>query len=192
MRVTRQQSQENRQRVLRLAARRFREQGFQGLGVAELMAEAGLTHGGFYKQFASKDGLAAEAGAQALAENLATYERLAQHHGTLSGVTTALLTERHRDNPGTGCMLAALGTDVARAEHGIQFAATRGVRKLLDCLASLVPGRSKKKARERALAAYATVVGALVVARAVDDPALSREILQAARASLSRPEEQGG
>lgn len=192
MRVTRQQSQENRQRVLCLAARRFREQGFQGLGVAELMAEAGLTHGGFYKQFASKDDLAAEAGAKALAENLATYETLAKRHLTISGVTTALLTERHRDNPGTGCMLAALGTDIARAGPGMQRTTTGGVRKLLDCLAALVPGRPKKKARERALAAYATMVGALVVARAVDDPALSREILLAARASLSRPEEEAG
>ncbi len=184
MRVTRQKASENRQRVLRLAARRFRERGLGGIGVAELMNEAGLTHGGFYKQFASKDDLAVQACAWAIADNVASYRELAEN-STFSSAVSALVSVGHRDTPGEGCVLAALGAEIARSEEPLRREVTEGVRKILDSLAGLVPGRSQKRSREKAVVAYAAIVGALIIARAVDDPELSGEILKSVRGSLA-------
>jgi len=186
MRVTRQQATENRNRVLHLASRRFRERGLGGVGVADLMREAGLTHGGFYKQFDSKDSLAAEACAAAIAENLAGYQELAKKdpRHVLSHVITAAISDLHRNSPGQGCLLAAAGADISRSNTSIRRGVTDGVRKIIDFLSGLMPGRSKKQARRKAITTYATVVGSLVVARAVDDPDFAREILTATRESL--------
>lgn len=186
MRVTRQQAIENRNRVLHLAARRFRERGLDGVGVADLMRDAGLTHGGFYKQFNSRESLAAEACAAAIAENLAGYQELARQDpkNVLAHVISAAISDLHRDSPGEGCLLAAAGADISRANATVREMVTDGVRKIVDFLAGLMPGRSRKQTRRRAIAAYATVVGSLVVARAVNDPAFATEILTAARESL--------
>lgn len=181
MKVTRQQAIENRTRVLRLAARRFRECGFQGLGVADLMKEAGMTHGGFYKQFQSKDDLVTQACALAIADNLSGYQKLIkQHpHDPLSAVISALVSDLHRDSSGDGCVMAALGGDIARSNKSIRHEVTLGVRKILDCLSGLIPGYSKKQARKKAISTYAAIVGSLVIARAVNDAELSHEILEA-------------
>ncbi|MBE2180056.1 MAG: TetR/AcrR family transcriptional regulator [Chthoniobacterales bacterium] len=192
MRVTRQQARENRSRVLRLAAQRFREKGLNGLGVAELMQEAGLTHGGFYKQFSSKDELAAEACAAAIADNLAAYQQLAKEDPeSLVPLVSSLISELHRNTPGDGCLLASLGADIARSKKSVRSKVTDGVRKIVDCLSGWTPGRSKTLARRKAIATYTTVVGSLVVARAVDDPEFAREILKAARESLAELHQAG-
>ena len=186
MRVTRQQARENRSRVLRLAAQRFREKGLNGLGVAELMQEAGLTHGAFYKQFSSKEELAAEACAAAIADNLAAYQRLAKEDPeNLVPLFSSLISELHRNTPGDGCLLASLGADIARSKKSVRSKVTDGVRKIVDQLSGWMPGRSKTLARRKAITTYTTVVGSLVVARAVDDPKFAREILKAARESLA-------
>lgn len=186
MRVTRRQAEENRQNVLRLAARRLREEGIRGLGVAALMNEAGLTHGAFYKQFASKADLVEQACGRAIGENLAAYEGLAGTPGKnpFRAVVNTLASDTHRDEPGDGCVLAALGAEISRSEMSLQHTVTRGVRGIIACLSGLFPGRSRKKARRKALTAYSAIVGSLVVARAVDDPEFSREILAAVRAEL--------
>lgn len=186
MRVTRQQAIENRKRVLRLASRRFRERGLGGVGVADLMQEAGLTHGGFYKQFESKEDLAAEACAAAIAENLAGYQELAKQDpkNVLAHVISTAISDLHRNSPGEGCLLAAVGADISRANTPVRKKVTEGVRQIIDFISSLIPGRSRKHARRKAMTTYATVVGSLVVARAVDDPDFASEILTAARESL--------
>jgi TetR/AcrR family transcriptional repressor of nem operon len=186
MRVTREQAAANREKVLQLAGTLFREHGFDGIGVADIMKRAGLTHGGFYGQFSSKDGLAAEACARVLG-NEGWVERLT---GTptpaLGALIRAYLSADHRDDPGHGCLMAAVGSDVVRQPRAVRRAFTEGFRARLDAWLKLVPGRSAAARREKALATMAGLVGALVLARAVDDPALSDEILEATATEFER------
>src|SRR4051794_15120593 len=113
MKVSREQAVQNRERIVETAARLFRERGFEGIGVADLMKEAGLTHGGFYGHFSSKEDLIAEASARALAQSLALFTKVAERAPAdpLPAIAGAYLTSKHRDNPGEGCVLAALGAD---------------------------------------------------------------------------------
>lgn len=192
MKVSKEQMAENRERILDAAAQLFREKGFDGIGVADLMKSAGLTHGGFYGHFASKDELMAQASTRALQRLQAAWAAIAREaaaHGQepLAAIEAAYLSPRHRDAPGQGCLLAALGSDTARQGPAVRRAVTEGVRAQVDGLAGLVPGRTKAAKRQRALADYASLVGAMVLARAVDDPALSDEILRAAAAALRLP-----
>ncbi len=171
MKVSREQAAQHRERILEAAAQRFRERGFEGIGVADLMKEAGLTHGGFYGHFSSKD---------------ARWHKVADRASgdPLSALAGAYLTSSHRDNPGAGCVLAALGPDVSRQGPAVRHSVTGYVRSACDLLAKLVPGKSKAARRQEAISTWATLVGAIVIARAVDDRALSREILDAGLASV--------
>ncbi len=192
MKVSKEQMAENRERILDTAAQLFREKGFDGIGVADLMKSAGLTHGGFYGHFASKDDLMAQATERALGRLQSAWAQLArgaaeQDQDPLAAVEAAYLSARHRDAPGHGCLLAALGSDAARQGPAVRQAVTEGVRQQVEGLATLVPGRTKAAKRQRALADYASLVGAMVLARAVDDAALSDEILQATAAALRVP-----
>ena len=186
MRVTREQAAANREKVLHLAGTLFRQHGFDGIGVADIMKRAGLTHGGFYGQFSSKDDLAAEACARVLG-NEGWVERLT---GTptpsLGALIRAYLSADHRDDPGHGCLMAAVGSDVVRQPRAVRRAFTDGFRARLDAVLKLVPGRSADARRKRALATMAGLVGALILSRAVDDPKLSDEILHAAATTLGR------
>jgi len=180
MRVTREQAAENRERVLDTAAKLFRERGFDGIGVADLMKSAGLTHGAFYGQFGSKEDLMAQACARAFEESRDNWQRVADRASgdPLAALMRAYLSTAHRDHPGEGCVVAALGTEASRQGPALRRAVTEGVGSLVDKLTGLVPGRSKAAKRERALATFAAMVGALVIARAVDDAQLSKEVLQ--------------
>src|SRR3954447_14816058 len=186
MKVSREQAAQNRERILDAAAQLFRERGFDGIGVADLMKEAGLTHGGFYGHFSSKDDLIAQASARELTRSLAYWSTVAERAAgdPLSAVADAYLTRSHRDNPGAGCVLASLGPDVSRQGPAVRHAVTDYVRAICDRLARLVPGTSKAARRQKAISTYATLVGAMVLARAVDDRELSLEILDAARDSV--------
>jgi TetR/AcrR family transcriptional repressor of nem operon len=186
MRVSRVEAAEHRERIVESAARLFRERGFDGIGVADLMLAAGLTHGGFYGHFESKEALMAEASARALRAAHEYWSKLAQRdpEHALAALAASYLSTRHRDHPGRGCLLAALGSDVARQAAPVRSAVTAGVRSMVDLLAGLLPGRSRAARRDRALATYASLVGALVLARAVDDPALSEAILRAVADTL--------
>lgn len=179
MRVTREQFQENRRRILDAAGRLFREKGFSAVTVAEVMEAAGLTHGGFYGHFASKEDLAA----QALAQALAPAPREPGTAPDLAGFVVAYLSAAHRDRPGTGCALAALGSEAARQPAPVRRAFTEGLEARLARMQEALPEGD----RAAALAAVSSLVGALVLARAVDDPALSDEILAAARCALTDP-----
>jgi TetR/AcrR family transcriptional repressor of nem operon len=179
MRVTREKAAENRERIVAVAAQLFREKGFDGVGVDAIMDDAGLTHGGFYRHFRSKNGLAAEAVARALAVSAEKQAAFA----SLQDLVSAYLSAAHRDDPGRGCAVAALGCDIARQGRGVRRALTAHVRGHLDRLARWIGGRSATARREQAIATLSGLVGALVLARAVDDPVLSDEILAAARAA---------
>src|SRR5881227_3564670 len=186
MKVSREQAAQNRERIVEAAAQLFRERGFEGIGVADLMKEAGLTHGGFYGHFSSKDDLVAEASGRALTQSLALLSKVAERGGAdpLSAIATAYLTSRHRDKPGEGCLLAALGSDVSRQGPAVRRAVTDYVRSTVDLLTKLVPGKSRAARRQKAISTHATLVGAMVMARAVNDRALSQEILDAGLASV--------
>lgn len=189
MRVSRAEAAQSRERIIEVAARLFRERGFDGIGVAELMKSAGLTHGGFYGHFASKEDLMAQACTRALQDSLDALHQMAERDcdrgNVLSAIASAYLSSAHRDQPGAGCVLAALGAEAARHGSVLRGAFTQGVRSTVDVLTRLLAGKSQRAKRERALNIYASMVGALVLARAVDDAKLSEEVLQSVLASIA-------
>jgi TetR/AcrR family transcriptional repressor of nem operon len=189
MRVTREQAALSRERIVEGASRLFRQKGLDGIGVADLMKEAGLTHGGFYGHFASKEDLMARACSSALEGSVAKWQRLSQRHPgrELAAIVQSYLSTRHRDDPGAGCAIASLGSDVARQGPVVRHAFTEGLRNMVDLLGGMVAGRTAAARRKKALADYAAMVGAMVLARAVDDPELSEEILRSVSATITAP-----
>jgi len=181
MRVSRAQAAENRERILDVATRLFRERGIDGIGVADLMKGAGLTHGGFYGHFKSKEDLVAQACGRAVAKMRDNWIKVISQAPAdpLEALTNHYLNSRHRDNAGRGCPMAALGAEVSRQGPDVRHAVTEELQPFIEYLSGIVHGNSAGIRRERALALYASLVGALVVARAVDDPALSNEVLHA-------------
>lgn len=184
MRVSREEAAATRERILEVAGTLFREHGFDGIGVADIMKQAGLTHGGFYGHFASKDDLAAEITGR-VASREGWMQRLSgKTNPSLKEVVRGYLTPRHRDHPGTGCLFAALGSDVVRQPTAVRRAFTEGLKNRVDALRELIPGRSATARRRQALATISGMIGALMLSRAVDDPKLSAEILDAAAEAL--------
>ena len=187
LRVTKEKAAENRDRILQAAARLIRERGIAGVGVDALTEAAGLTHGSLYSQFGSKESLAAEALSVALAGNADTLEALG-----LAGYTEGYLSTKHRDAPGQGCALAALGCDMPRESQLIRRRFTEGFRRLTGLVSEMLRARSRRSSEDEALATVATLVGAVILARAVDEPDLSARILAASRASLASDRERAG
>jgi TetR/AcrR family transcriptional repressor of nem operon len=187
MKVSREQAAQNRERVVATAAKLFREKGYGGIGVADLMKSAGLTHGGFYGNFGSKEALMAEVVTYAIDNSIHTWDSLVARapDQALEAVVAPYLSTQHRDNPGQGCTMAALGPEVARMAPDVRCAVTEGVRKQLGKLAALMPADSPEEQREAALVTYASMVGALVLSRAVNDPALSEEFLNAVHTAVT-------
>ena len=186
MKVTREKAAENRERIIRTAARLFREKGFDGIGVADLMKSAGLTHGGFYGHFASKSELAATACDSALVKSRKKWAAIAEAGGeeALSKMVRSYLSEAHRDRPGSGCALAALGPDAARQDAAIKHSLTDGLKGLVEILEKVLGGDTERARHEAAFAAMAQLVGAVVLSRMVDDEAMSKDILDAAARDL--------
>jgi TetR/AcrR family transcriptional repressor of nem operon len=187
MKVSRETCAENRERIVEVAGKLFRERGFDGIGVADIMNAAGLTHGGFYGHFESKDALAAEASRAALARSAANWDKVVEStpDRPLRVLLERYLSGRHRDDPGRGCMFAALAADAARRDGAVRSIFTEGLRRFVDILARVAPGASRGARRRRALSSMSEMVGALILARAVDDPALSEEILAASARNLT-------
>jgi TetR/AcrR family transcriptional regulator, transcriptional repressor for nem operon len=186
MRVTKEKAAENRERILRAAAVLFREKGFEGVGVDALAAAACLSHGGVYSHFGSKETLAAEAVACALDQSIPRWSGQADGEASLAAMVERYLSRAHRDNPADGCAIAALGAEGARQGETVRAAFSGGVRRMLDALTRAVPGGDAAARENAATAVLATMVGALILSRAVDDPALSDRILRAARTHLLR------
>ncbi len=180
MRVSREQAAANRDRILQAAARLIRERGIAAVGVDALAQAAGMTHGSVYSQFGSKDRLVAEALRHAMASST---ERTAGRQD-LGSFVEGYLSPRHRDAPGKGCAIAALGGEIGQQSDAARASFTEGLRGMIDRLAALQPEAAGDQ-RQAALAAAATLVGALMLSRAVDDPGLSDEILAAGRQALA-------
>ncbi len=180
MRVSRDKAAENRERIVDTASRLFREKGFDGVGVDAIMNGAGLTHGGFYGHFGSKDDLAAEAIARALERS----DEKQSRYANLTDLVSEYLSERHCADRANGCAIAALGADMARRRDGVRRGLTKHVRGQLDRFTHLLGNGPAERRRKRAIATLAGMIGALTLARGVDDPALSKEILAVARDAL--------
>jgi TetR/AcrR family transcriptional repressor of nem operon len=185
VRVSKEQAARNRDRVVDVAGRLFRERGFDGVGIDAVMAEAGLTHGGFYKSFTSKDELIAEACQVAGARSTEEWIGHAANSPTpFVDLVTQYLSPAHCVNRSGGCVFAALAMDAARREAPLRGAFADGLRAFAAHITRLMPGRSEARRREAGLAALATMIGAIAMARAADDEEFSAEVLAAARAAL--------
>jgi TetR/AcrR family transcriptional repressor of nem operon len=186
MKVSRERAAENRERIIDAAGALFRANGFAGIGVADIMKAAELTHGGFYGHFASKDDLAAQASRRSLARAAAKWERIAAAapEKAYAALLANYLTATHRDDPGRGCAFASLSADAARGGKAVRAAFAEGLQPFLDTLAESIPGRSKAARRRKAVATMAALVGAVTLARAVGDQRLSDEILAAVQREL--------
>jgi TetR/AcrR family transcriptional regulator, transcriptional repressor for nem operon len=182
MRVSRKQADRNREHVIEVASRLFCERGFAGIGVADLMKEAGLTHGGFYGQFKSKEDLKVEASRRALSRNKDRWGQVLAETPSdkLAALARFYLSDAHRDRRGEGCALAALGGETPRYSPELQAAFKDGIEGYLGLLDEVVPASSGEDRRTKSIAALSTMVGALVLSRAVGDEALSQKILSAA------------
>jgi len=182
---SRENKAESHDRIVRTAAARFREVGVDGIGVADLMKQAGLTHGGFYRHFASRDELVAEAVERALHDgSKGAFDAVAASKLPKQALLFALidwyLGTPHRDGLATSCAVTSLAGDVARSGARPRAAYTEKVEAYLALFAHLIGDDKPKAARTKALAAWATLVGAVSMARAVNDDKLSREILKTA------------
>ena len=191
MRVSREKFAESRKRILDAAATLFRETGFDGIGLSDIMKAAGLTHGGFYGHFGSKEDLEAQALSLALARSVADWSQLVDSAAArpLAALAGQYLSPYYRDNRGEGCPIAALGCDAAREGERVRSAFTAGLEPFLALLSNVIPRRSKAQRRRKAIAILAEMVGAMILARAVNDPALSDEILGATSLNLSEASE---
>ncbi|MCX5315749.1 TetR/AcrR family transcriptional regulator [Streptomyces sp. NBC_00154] len=178
---------ESRERVLRIAARRIREEGLTRPGVAELMNEAGLTHGGFYKHFASRDDLMNQAAALALADGESKMADAARRNREepRTGLIDSYLSARHRDTPGTGCAVVTLGASAGRGEAEMKEAYEKQVRGYLELISETAGGDSDEVQAD-AMLTLSAMVGALLMSRAVADPELSDQLLQTVAARLKR------
>jgi TetR/AcrR family transcriptional repressor of nem operon len=166
-----------RARVLQLASRKVRTEGVTRPGVAELMKEAGLTHGGFYKHFASRDDLITQAAAVALAEGTAKMQRSARKNeqDPRAGLIDAYLARHHRDTPDTGCALVSLGASAGRGDQGFKEAYEKQVRTYLELIEGL---DDSEDARAEAMLTLSALVGAMLMSRAVTDQDFSDELLE--------------
>ena len=175
---------EHHEEIVSVAASRFREDGVDRVGVADLMRDAGLTHGGFYRHFESRDHLVAEAVERALHDGGQAMAAVAESpRNPLAAVIDAYLSVAHRDNLATSCAVTTLAGDVARSNPRARAAYTNQVGVYIDMLMRLLPATTDPR-RATAITALSTLVGAVSMARAVNDEGLSREILASAAAEL--------
>jgi len=175
MKVSREQMAENRRRILDAASRLFRDKGFDAVSVAEVMKAAGLTHGGFYGHFSSKDDLIAQTLAHALAAD-------SGGGGDFRAYVGSYLSPRHRDNAAGGCPTAGLAAAIRHQTPAARSAMTEGLRSQIDHIGKALPKLDAADRRSAAIGSWAAMVGAVILARAIDDPALSDEVLEQTRA----------
>jgi TetR/AcrR family transcriptional repressor of nem operon len=192
MRHSKAEKTKTHKRIVALASRRFREQGLAGIGIADLMKEAGLTVGGFYKHFTSRDALVTEAVGSALELWKNQVDAAASGGPSVSyeSLVDEYLSDTHRNHPGAGCPVGALAGDLARSDKRTRAVVSRKIRENIELLVTLI--RKTKKmdedgARSQAILTYCALVGAVGMARAVLDEELSREILKTVAKRLKNP-----
>ncbi|WP_285432054.1 helix-turn-helix domain-containing protein [Pseudomonas sp. fls2-241-R2A-110] len=183
MRVTKVQAQANREHIVETASELFRDRGFDGVGVSDLMAAAGFTHGGFYKHFGSKADLMAEASASSLSKSLASAESL-----DVPGFIDVYVTREHRDGRGSGCTMAALCGDAARQSDDLKATFAEGIEHTLQTLGDKYPTRpdaAPGEGRKKMIDLLSRAVGAIILSRACPgDSVLADEILEVCRAEM--------
>lgn len=185
MRKSREEAAQTRQRIVETAAHEFRRGGIGSTGVADVMAAAGLTQGGFYRHFESKDALVKESLANALDSLTASIESSMARRSSRAGILAAIseyLSEDYRDNP--LCPFVALGSELARESEGVRDEATNGFSRLVDALARNLTGLSPASAKKESLVILSTMIGAMTIARLVSDKELSAALLTQVKKSL--------
>jgi len=184
MRYSREHKLETHARIIKRASVRLREKGAHGIGVADLMKDAGLTHGGFYAHFDSREALVIEAFAYAMDRSTARWRQLVEQmppDQRLAAIVNSYLTKVHRDDPGHGCAVPSLGAEIARESLKTRKAFMAKLEQMLDMLAEQIPDVPRKLARQQAMATVATMMGTLVLARIAGSGEFSDEILAAGR-----------
>jgi TetR/AcrR family transcriptional regulator, transcriptional repressor for nem operon len=182
MRVSRSQAAENRETVINVASRLFRERGFDGIGLKDLMKGAGLTQGAFYKQFASKEDLAAQASRRAMESATHRWSAVtgAKHEDPLGAVIAFYLSMDHRGEKKDGCPIVALGSDAARQGMDVKASFEAGIKEHLEILGRFIAETNGEESEGKAMAILSTMVGALMLSRVVNDPDLAQAFLEAA------------
>jgi len=182
MRVSRIQAAENRQTVINVASRLFRERGFDGIGLKDLMEGAGLTQGAFYKQFESKEDLAAQASRRALESASQRWSSAIAENpdDPLGAVIAFYLSAGHREEKLDGCPVVALGSDAARQGPGVKAAFEEGIKAYLEVLGPLLPKTDGEDSNRKAMVVLSTMIGAMTLSRAVNDPDLAQAFQNAA------------
>jgi TetR/AcrR family transcriptional repressor of nem operon len=188
MRVSNAQAAENRARVVEVASELFRRRGFDGVGLKEVMENAGLTQGGFYKQFGSKGELIAEACDRAMETTARQLTDVASAapEDSFGALIDFYLSTEHRDAVGQGCPVAALGSDVGRADDAVKAAFEAGVKARIGVIEDLIAESEGACSRETSMAVLSTMVGALLLSRTMDDADLSRKFLDSAADEIRR------
>lgn len=180
MNVTKEKAAENRENLLIQAARLFRERGISGIGVDALAEAANMTHGSLYSQFGSKD--------KVLAESLTNgFDKIIARRATLENISEVIdlyISSAHRDNPGAGCFIPTLGSEIPRQSTEVRARFTDIVKRSMDLLGSMLPGKRKRQREDEALPIFATMIGTIILSRAVDDAKLSDRILSVNREYL--------
>jgi TetR/AcrR family transcriptional regulator, transcriptional repressor for nem operon len=187
MRYSKEHKLETHARIVKKASVRLREKGAHGVGVADLMKEAGLTHGGFYAHFDSREALVIEAFADAMDRSTERWRKLAEQtppEKRLATIVGTYLTPLHRDDPGHGCAVPTLGAEIARESPKTRKAFAAKLEQMIDMLAAQIPELPRKAARKQAMAVIATMMGTLVLARVAGTGDFSDEILGAGREAL--------
>jgi TetR/AcrR family transcriptional repressor of nem operon len=190
MRYSREHKLETHARIVKKASVRLRERGAHGIGVADLMKDAGLTHGGFYAHFDSREALVVEAFAYAMDRSTERWRKLAEQtplDQRFAAIVDGYLTPVHRDDPGHGCAVPALGAEIARESVRTRKAFGAKLEQMIEMIAAQIPDLPHKLARKRAMAALATMMGTMVLARVAGSGEFSDEILVAGRDALLPP-----
>ncbi len=190
MRYSKEHKQETHARIVKKASVRLREKGAHGIGVADLMKEAGLTHGGFYAHFDSREALVIEAFGYAMDRSIERWRKVAETtppEKRFSTIVENYLTTVHRDDPGHGCAVPALGAEIARESLKTRKAFSAKLEQMVEMMADQVPDVPRKTARKQAIAALTTMMGTLVLSRIAGNGEFSDEILASGReAALGR------
>jgi TetR/AcrR family transcriptional repressor of nem operon len=184
MRYSREHKLETHARIVKRASVRLREKGAHGIGVADLMKDAGLTHGGFYAHFDSREALVIEAFAHAMDRSTERWRKIGETtppDKRLAMIVDSYLTPVHRDDPGHGCAIPTLGAEIARESPKTRKAFAAKLEQMIDMMADQIPDISRKAARKQAMSAIATMMGTLVMARVAGTGEFSEEILAAGR-----------
>jgi TetR/AcrR family transcriptional repressor of nem operon len=187
MRYSKDHKQETHARIVKKASVRLREKGAHGIGVADLMKEAGLTHGGFYAHFDSREALVIEAFAHAMDRSTERWRKLVEDmppERRLAIIADSYLTRAHRDDPGHGCAVPALGAEIARESPKTRKAFAARLEQMIDMLADQIPDVPRATARKQAMASLATMMGTLVLARVAGSGEFSDDILDAGRGAV--------